>query len=52
MANRFLNSFPLKPVYFLSELIGHWPQIESPEEVCAAYYQFKKDLEHSNETRK
>ncbi|MBM9549059.1 alpha/beta hydrolase [Leptospira sp. 201903074] len=52
MANRFLKSFPTKPVYFLSELIGHWPQIESPEEVSSKYYQFKKDLEHSNETRK
>lgn len=52
MANRFSESYPTKPVYFLSELIGHWPQIESPEEVCATYYQFNKDLEHSNETRK
>lgn len=52
MANRFLKSFPTKQVYFLSEQIGHWPQIESPEEVSAAYYQFKKDLKHNNEKRK
>lgn len=44
MAIRFKKEYPFAPVYSLSSLIGHWPQIESPEEVISAYYQFKKDL--------
>ncbi|XDD54760.1 alpha/beta fold hydrolase [Leptospira sp. WS4.C2] len=43
MAIRFKKEYPFAPVYYLSSLVGHWPQIESPEEVISAYYQFKKD---------
>ncbi|TGL44780.1 alpha/beta fold hydrolase [Leptospira perdikensis] len=50
MANRFAEVLPTKPIYFLSEMIGHWPQIESPEEVVSAYYQFINGLKQSNET--
>lgn len=52
MANRFAEILPSKPIYFLSERIGHWPQIESPEAVVSAYYQFINGLKQSNETRK
>ncbi|MCW7494289.1 alpha/beta hydrolase [Leptospira sp. 2 VSF19] len=52
MANRFTQTFPNKPVYFLSEMIGHWPQIESPNEVTSMYYQFQNYLKDLNETRK
>lgn len=44
MSDRFSKVFPTRPIYFLSEKIGHWPQIESPEEVVSTYYQFINDL--------
>lgn len=52
MANRFLQTFPTKPVYFLSEMIGHWPQLESPHEVISMYDQFQNHIKALNETRK
>lgn len=45
MANRFLQEYPNRKVYFLSESIGHWPQIESPKEVLSAYYLFIKEIQ-------
>ncbi|PJZ80324.1 alpha/beta fold hydrolase [Leptospira meyeri] len=44
MSERFSKVFPSRPIYFLSEKIGHWPQIESPEEVVSTYNQFINDL--------
>ncbi|MCW7488995.1 alpha/beta fold hydrolase [Leptospira meyeri] len=44
MSERFSQVFPSRPIYFLSEKIGHWPQIESPEEVVSTYNQFINDL--------
>lgn len=52
MANRFIKIFPKNPVYFLSEMVGHWPQLESPHEVISMYYQFQIYLKGLNETRK
>lgn len=33
MAERNRQELPQSPVYLLSEQIGHWPQLEAPEEV-------------------
>ncbi|WP_342353354.1 alpha/beta hydrolase [Leptospira jelokensis] len=45
MAKRFLNEYPNRKVYFLSDQIGHWPQVESPSEVMTAYQLFLKDID-------
>ncbi|EOQ88974.1 alpha/beta hydrolase family protein [Leptospira yanagawae serovar Saopaulo str. Sao Paulo = ATCC 700523] len=47
MAERFQIEYPNRKVYFLSNLIGHWPQVESPLEVLSAYQLFLKDIEHN-----
>ncbi|TWI85754.1 pimeloyl-ACP methyl ester carboxylesterase [Lacibacter cauensis] len=43
MANRYRDIIPNPKIYLLSEHIGHWPQIEAPEEVLSAFYAFHRN---------
>lgn len=45
MALRFKKEYPDGWLYFLSSQIGHWPQIESPKEVLATYFQFQTEIQ-------
>lgn len=40
MAVRYKQLIPNANVKLLNETIGHWPQIEAPQEVIEAYYKF------------
>ncbi|AFM11657.1 alpha/beta fold hydrolase [Turneriella parva] len=40
MAERYRQHLPQSPVYFLSDTIGHWPQLEAPEEVLQQLGEF------------
>lgn len=40
MAERYRQFLPRSPVYLLSEQIGHWPQLEAPEEVLEQLRKF------------
>lgn len=44
MANRYRELIPDANVIVLNRNIGHWPQIEAPHEVLAAFYQFQESL--------
>jgi pimeloyl-ACP methyl ester carboxylesterase len=44
MAKRYRELIPNAKVVLLNEHIGHWPQIEAPGEVLAAFYKFQKSL--------
>jgi pimeloyl-ACP methyl ester carboxylesterase len=44
MANRFKELIPNPDIKLLSADIGHWPQIEAPEEVLSAFYTFHKKI--------
>ncbi len=41
MAQRFRETLPDAPLYILEERIGHWPMLEAPEELLAAYREFR-----------
>ena len=45
MANRYKELLPNGIVYLLGNNIGHWPQIEAPEETLQAFYDFHSSLE-------
>lgn len=44
MANRYKELIPNPNVKLLNANIGHWPQIEDPKGVLAAYFQFRKEI--------
>jgi pimeloyl-ACP methyl ester carboxylesterase len=44
MANRYSELIPNGSLYLLSTHIGHWPQIEAPEETLNSFYSFHKKL--------
>ncbi len=41
MAERFRQRLPHSPVFLLRDDIGHWPQLEAPQEVLSAFAQFQ-----------
>ncbi|MCF1715054.1 alpha/beta hydrolase [Flavihumibacter sp. RY-1] len=45
MANRYMELLPNGNVYLLGKNIGHWPQIEAPEETLQKFYDFHSSLE-------
>lgn len=45
MANRFRELIPNGTLYLLSAHIGHWPQIEAPEETLGSFYSFHEKLD-------
>ncbi len=47
MANRYKELIPNHQVILLPEAIGHWPQLEAPEEVLLAFSHFHQSL-HAN----
>lgn len=49
MANRYKELIPNPNVKLLNKEIGHWPQIEDPEGVLTAYFQFRKEI-NTNES--
>jgi pimeloyl-ACP methyl ester carboxylesterase len=44
MAERYQKALPQSPVFLLSSDIGHWPQLEAPQEVIAAFNQFQHNF--------
>lgn len=44
MANRYRDLIPEPDIKLLSENIGHWPQIEAPEEMLSAFSSFHAGL--------
>jgi pimeloyl-ACP methyl ester carboxylesterase len=44
MAKRYSELIPNANVVLLNENIGHWPQIEAPDEVLITFYKFQKSL--------
>jgi pimeloyl-ACP methyl ester carboxylesterase len=44
MVKRYRDIIPNPQIHLLSENIGHWPQIEAPEEVLSAFYSFHTKL--------
>lgn len=42
MANRYKSLIPNPRVYLLGPEIGHWPQMEAPEEVLGALFDFHR----------
>lgn len=44
MANRYKELIPNGALYLLSPDIGHWPQIEAPEETLESFYSFHERL--------
>lgn len=44
MAKRYKELLPDGIVFLLSKDIGHWPQIEAPEEVITSFFRFKNIL--------
>lgn len=44
MANRYKELIPNPHVILLPEAIGHWPQLEAPDEVLRAFLQFHQIL--------
>lgn len=44
MAQRYRELLPDSPVFMLQDAIGHWPQIEAPEQVLAAYDAFRQKI--------
>ena len=40
MAEKYRQLIPQPVLFILNEQIGHWPQIEAPEEVLKAYHSF------------
>lgn len=44
MANRYKELIHNPNVKLLNEQIGHWPQIEDPKGVLAAYFQFRQSI--------
>jgi pimeloyl-ACP methyl ester carboxylesterase len=47
MANRYKELIPNHQIILLPAAIGHWPQLEAPEEVLQAFSQFYQRL-HTN----
>ena len=43
MANRYKELIPNPNLILLSKNIGHWPQLEAPQEVLDAYYNFTNE---------
>jgi len=41
MTKRYRDIIPNPCIHLLSENIGHWPQIEAPEEVLSAFFTFQ-----------
>lgn len=46
MANRYRELIPTGTLYVLSAHIGHWPQIEAPEETLNSFYSFHEKLKY------
>jgi pimeloyl-ACP methyl ester carboxylesterase len=44
MVKRYQELIPNPDIKLLSDDIGHWPQIEAPEEVLKAFYSFHAEL--------
>lgn len=44
MAQRYRELLPYSPVFLLGETIGHWPQIEAPDQVLAAFTAFQQQI--------
>ncbi|GBF49888.1 hydrolase [Leptospira ryugenii] len=44
MAERFRKEYSKASVYYLSEKIGHWPQVEAPNEVIQTYKLFLNEI--------
>jgi len=44
MANRYKELIPNPNVKLLNAKIGHWPQIEDPNGVLDAYFQFREEI--------
>lgn len=44
MANRYKELIPNPNVKLLNKEIGHWPQLEDPEGVLTAYFQFRTEI--------
>jgi pimeloyl-ACP methyl ester carboxylesterase len=44
MANRYKALIPKGALHLLSAHIGHWPQIEAPEETLGSFYSFHEKL--------
>jgi pimeloyl-ACP methyl ester carboxylesterase len=48
MANRFSQLIPNGVLYLLNAHIGHWPQIEAPEDTLNCFYAFHEKLKNQN----
>ena len=44
MANRYKELIPNPNLKLLNKEIGHWPQLEDPEGVLSAYFQFRTEI--------
>ena len=44
MAERYREHLPTSRIEFFSDHIGHWPQLEAPDEVLSAYEAFRDEL--------
>lgn len=44
MAQRYQELLPDSPVFLLDDTIGHWPQIEAPDQVLAAFAAFQQKI--------